>query len=349
MSEFTIRSESVDVDQIMKQIRQRILEKRGQDYTEDQIRELASVRLEKFLDPKNLRSDLLEQFRKSRPAPEPLTEEPMPPKIAPPYEFDDQTLFTSHRGGMRLVRRLLRPILKLFFNPNTLNQILHSQAQFNIDTMKRQARLSVETRQTLRQSANELTRSRNEWNALYYEVLHNMVLETTRMGIEVQNLRMKVESLSSRLDFSERRVRALEGVVQYRPESVRAERPQGGGGQGAQAGQGAGAAAPSSPGGASFEGFVPASSEGQGRRRRRRRRGRRGQGAQGPMGPGGAPGSTMDSQGSADGAGFDGGDDDGPEEFDAQGFDGQEPADDHADNGPDMPDAPISGGNNDEQ
>ena len=68
MSEFTIRSESVDVEQIMKQIRQRILEKRGADYTEDQIRELASVRLEKFLDPKNLRSDLLEQFRKSRPA-----------------------------------------------------------------------------------------------------------------------------------------------------------------------------------------------------------------------------------------------------------------------------------------
>ena len=68
MSEFTIRSESVDVEQIMKQIRQRILEKRGADYTEDQIRELATVRLEKFLDPNNLRSDLLEQFRKSRPA-----------------------------------------------------------------------------------------------------------------------------------------------------------------------------------------------------------------------------------------------------------------------------------------
>ena len=55
MSEFTVRSESVDVEQIMKQIRQRVLEKRGADYTEDQIRELASVRLEKFLDPNNLR------------------------------------------------------------------------------------------------------------------------------------------------------------------------------------------------------------------------------------------------------------------------------------------------------
>ena len=59
MSEFTIRSESVDVEQIMKQIRQRILEKRGADYTEDQIRELATVRLEKFLDPNNLRRHAL--------------------------------------------------------------------------------------------------------------------------------------------------------------------------------------------------------------------------------------------------------------------------------------------------
>src|SRR5690606_26113647 len=59
MAEFSIRSDSVDVEQIMKQIRGRIAEKRGVDYTEEQIRELANVRLEKFLDPKNLRSDLL--------------------------------------------------------------------------------------------------------------------------------------------------------------------------------------------------------------------------------------------------------------------------------------------------
>src|SRR5262245_59564762 len=212
MSDFTIRSESVDVEQIMKQIRQRILEKRGADYTEDQVRELATVRLEKFLDPKNLRSDLLDQFRKSRPNPEASE----PSKIQAPYTFDDQTLFASHRGFMRMARKLLAPLLKMMFNPNTLNQVLHTQAQFNVDILKREARRSVEQRQ--------LERSRGEWNALYYEVLHNSVLETTRMGIEVQNLRMKVESLSSRLDFSERRVRALEGVVQYRPEAVRSER-----------------------------------------------------------------------------------------------------------------------------
>jgi len=31
---------------------------------------------------------------------------------------------------------------------------------------------------------------------------------------------MRVESMSSRLDFDERRARALEGVVQYRPGAV---------------------------------------------------------------------------------------------------------------------------------
>ncbi len=294
MSEFTIRSESVDVEQIMKQIRQRILEKRGADYTEEQIRELASVRLEKFLEPKNLRSDLLDQFRKSRPA---VNTEP--PKIEPPYAFDDQTLFASHRAPLRFMRKLLMPILKLFFNPNVLNQILHTQAQFNVDLLKRESRRKI-----------EFDRSRAEWNALYYEVLHNLVLETTRMGIEAQNLRMRVESMSSRLDFSERRVRALEGVVQYRPEVVRgtdrsdeeddepAASPQGGdsgegfvpSGQPAQGGQGQG----------------PAQGDGAARKRRRRRRGRRGTGPGEAGRPGGPGGPAQAGQaGGAGGAGED--------------------------------------------
>jgi hypothetical protein len=46
------------------------------------------------------------------------------------------------------------------------------------------------------------------------------VLETTRLGIQVKNLKMQVDSMSGRLDFDERRARALEGVVQYRPGTV---------------------------------------------------------------------------------------------------------------------------------
>ena len=54
------------------------------------------------------------------------------------------------------------------------------------------------------------------------------MLETTRLGIEVKNLKMRVESMSSRLDFDERRARALEGVVQYRPGTVAPLQPPAG-------------------------------------------------------------------------------------------------------------------------
>ncbi|HYU77619.1 MAG TPA: hypothetical protein VEK56_01460, partial [Vicinamibacterales bacterium] len=154
MAEFNIRSDSVDVEQIMKQIRARIREKRGVDYTEEQVRELATVKLEKFLDPKNLRSDLLEHFRRSRPA---LPSEP--PLIETPYTFSDETIFETHRPLLRAIRRLLNPVLKLFFNSNRLIQVLHAQAQFNVDLLKREQRRKI-----------EFERSRAEWNALYYEV-----------------------------------------------------------------------------------------------------------------------------------------------------------------------------------
>ena len=297
MSEFTIRSESVDVEQIMKQIRARILEKRGADYTEDQIRELASVRLEKFLEPRNLRSDLLEQFRKSRPAVD--TE---PAAITPPYTADEADIFVTHRGFLRLMRKIFNPLLKMMFNPNPLLHVIHKQAEFNVTLLKRESRRKI-----------EFDKSRAEWNALYYEVLHNLVLETTRMGIEGQNLRMRVESLSSRLDFSERRVRALEGVVQYRPEvlnaPIRREREDD-----------EPAAAPAMSG--SLEGFVPTGQQGQSpqgqgdasRKRRRRRRGRRGgagePGASGTSGAAGAAGATAADSGADDDLDTDDGSDD---------------------------------------
>ena len=346
MSDFTIRSESVDVEQIMKQIRQRILEKRGADYTEDQIRELASVRLEKFLEPRNLRSDLLEQFRKSRPA---INTEP--PAIAPPYTPEEADIFATHRGALRFMRKLFNPLLKMMFNPNPLLYVIHKQADFNTMLLKREARRKI-----------EFDKSRAEWNALYYEVLHNLVLETTRMGIEVQNLRMKVESLSSRLDFSERRVRALEGVVQYRPEAIHhdAGASSASGASGASGAQGAsgasGASGATRATGGSFEGFVPGAGqqgEGSGRKRRRRRRGRRGGqgpeggfGGQGTQGSQGAPGSQgagpQDTEAYEAGESDEGDDFDNGDEMNAGGFDVPEPVESAA-QAPDArvaPDAP---------
>src|SRR5712691_5568243 len=179
MADFNVRSDSVNVEQIMEQIRARIREKRGVDYTEQQIRELAAVKLEKFLDPRGVRSDLLSEFRRGDPDAN--------------YAFEDDTIFRSTRGVVQFIRRLLSPVLKLFFNPNPLIHVLHMQSQIN-----------------------DLNASRHQ---LYYELIHNLVVETTRLGIEVKNLRMRMESLDARVDFSERRARALEGAVMYRPQA----------------------------------------------------------------------------------------------------------------------------------
>ena len=188
MADFTVRSDSVDVEQIMRQIRARIREKRGADYTEAELQQLASVKLEKFLDPRGVRSDLVDQFHRHR------VVSPEPPK----YEFEDTTLYDTHRGRAALhPPKLLHPILKLFVNPNPLIHALHVQKQVNDEFHKR-------------------FRQREEMDPLYYEVVHNLVVEITRLGIEVHNLKMRVESISSRMDFDERRARSLETVVQYR-------------------------------------------------------------------------------------------------------------------------------------
>jgi hypothetical protein len=197
MPDFNVRSDSVNVEQIMDQIRSRIREKRGVDYTEQQIRELAAVKLERHLDPRGVRSDLLEQFKHGQPAYE--------PPVLPSFVFEDTTIYETHRGILRFIRRLLNPILKLLLNPNPIIHALHTQADLNKVNLEREA-------------ARE--KQRREIDALYYEVLHNVVLEMTRVGIEMKNVKMRVESISSRLDFNERRARALENVVAYKPSTA---------------------------------------------------------------------------------------------------------------------------------
>ncbi len=255
MPDFNVRSDSVNVEQVMEQIRARIREKRGVDYTEEQIRELAAVKLEKFLDPRGVRSDLLTEFRKRQPV----------PYSAPLYDFEEDTLFDSHRGIVRFLRRLFRPLFKLVFNANALSQSLHHQAEINRHTFAQIERV-------------------RESGDLYYELLHNLVVELTRTTIEVKNMKMRVESLASRLEFNERRARALESVVVYKPadEDVRGGRrppearpvqePRPQAAQPAPVAAGT-SSSPDAPAAAATGG---GEGPGQRSRRRRRRRGRRG-------------------------------------------------------------------------
>jgi hypothetical protein len=187
MDEFKIRSDSVNVEHIMQQIRARIREKRGVDYSEQQIRDLAAAAFERFLDPKGARAGLFEALRQGR----------VPP--GENYSFEDTTLFDSHRAPLRWIRRLLRPALKLYFNPNPLIQALHVQSRVN---------------------------ERNAESArMTYELLYNLVLETTRLNVELQALKMRVESAAARLDFAERRSRVAESRPPQRAQEAQPMSP----------------------------------------------------------------------------------------------------------------------------
>ena len=241
MSEFSTQSDGVDVVRIMEQVRDRIKEKHGEDYTEQQVRELANVKLEGVLEPAGARPELVDRSLRRR-----REQDAAPAPSAPEsFEFGPQSIYAS-RGllGWLLypVRRLLSPVLKLFFDVDPIVQALQVQREINaqhaqfVDRVARLLALS-----------NSRLAAREEIDALNYEVMNNLVLEMTRLSVDMKNHRARIESVAGRLDFSERQARAVEGVVQRR-DAVRA-------------------AADADSGEGQAEGAEP--------KRRRRRRGRR--------------------------------------------------------------------------
>ena len=265
------RRDQLDIEQIMREIRTRIAE-RGVELSNEQIQELAGRRLEAILDPRHIKPSLMDELRRSAG----IAAEGAPPEPSAEYVFDESTLYRSPSGVLRFLRRLLNPLLKLFFSPEALVEALNTQAAMNKAAATRDA---------------EQRRRQAEWNGLHYEILRRLVIDIARTSIETQSLALRTESLAAKVDFNERRVRGLEqGLYQAKSAPRGAEPP---------------AAPPQTPppAAASARSEIASpergASEGTpegGRRRRRRRRGRR---------PGGSPlqegGAATPSAPAADG------------------------------------------------
>jgi hypothetical protein len=245
------RGDRVDVEQIMRDIRSRIAQRTGVELSNQQIQELAARRLEAILDPRGLKPELLEQLRRSA-GERTIAVDAAAPPASQSFPFDEATLYDSPNGFLRFIRKLLRPLLRMFFNPTPIAHALAQQSRMNTDL-----------------AARELERDRRqaEWNALHYEILQRLAVEVSRASVEAQNLSLRVESLAAKVDFNERRVRTMEGTQ----VQTRSPRPP-------ETGQTTQTAAGTAP--PEVAPHQPAAAEGQSgdapRRRRRRRRGRRG-------------------------------------------------------------------------
>jgi hypothetical protein len=241
-------ADQVDVEQIMRDIRARIAQRHGVELSTQQIQELAARRLEAVLDPRTVNPSLMQQLRRG------ASSAPDAPSAAidSGFDFEASTLYESHRGLLRFIRKLLNPILKLLFNPNPIVHALHTQARLNREAAAREA---------------ERERTQTEWNALHYEIIQRLVTEVSRVSVEVQSLTLQIDALAGRVDYNDRKVRALDTTTPQptpRPPARNIEPP-------------VAPTPPAAPEPASPEAASADASQAEGtRRRRRRRRGRRG-------------------------------------------------------------------------
>ena len=178
---FEIKSDAVNVEEIMRAIRKRIEEKRKGLYSDDEIREIAEHTLDSVLDAHDFNSDFVSDFRAE------------PQRWN--FQFNPQTIYRSSHGGvgqlLEKLRGLLKPVQKLFWNPNPM-----------ISALSRQADL----------------------NSYYVHLLHNLAVEVTKLNLELQDLKNRNLQLQGRLELLARREKTLESMVVFRDED---EKPGG--------------------------------------------------------------------------------------------------------------------------
>jgi hypothetical protein len=111
------------------------------------------------------------------------------------FSFDPETIYRSSRGALgrvlALSRRLLRPVQKLFWNPTPMISALSRQSDLNRFTA---------------------------------HLLHNLVLELTRLNLELSELRNRNLQLAGRIETMARRAKTLEDMLGEREGAKDQER-----------------------------------------------------------------------------------------------------------------------------
>ena len=165
-----IESKDVDVRKIMTEIRERIAEKKRGLYTDEEIREIAERKLEAVLEARQFNPDFLKDFKTK--------------SEVWNYSFNPETIYKTSRGGvggfLGSIRKVLKPIQKLFWNPTPMIAALSRQSDLNLYTV---------------------------------QMLHNLTLELTRLNLEVQELRARLQQTDASLEELRKRERALESLA----------------------------------------------------------------------------------------------------------------------------------------
>jgi hypothetical protein len=97
MSTFSAKGTDIDVEAIMANIRRKIDEKRKGLYSEDEVREIAEMKLDAVLEASEFNSDFVAAFRARDEMELPLRQRPSTPRRTPEAE--------SHQAARRFLNQ----------------------------------------------------------------------------------------------------------------------------------------------------------------------------------------------------------------------------------------------------
>jgi phage shock protein A len=168
MGEFIIDYENIDVTRIMEEIKRRIEEKKKKMvYTDEELSRLARAKVASLIHSSDLKSDLAQELQ----------------RLSPDWKiFLSLDKLHASRPNLlgrmiTLFRKMMHPIVKLFFNVDVLIHELNKQ------------------------------------DLKLAHLVHNLILELTRLRLKHEELRHRVDALYRRIDFVEKRERTLEEIT----------------------------------------------------------------------------------------------------------------------------------------
>jgi hypothetical protein len=188
----------IDIKRLEEEIRKEIDEKRKRLFSDEELDELQKLELNIIANPDRIRPFFHKELEFERP------DLKLPEHFeSPDYNIDLNTFLYSSRGGLlSKLRNWMKPFFRLHGN---IDALIYKQAQFN--------REQVEFNSYLLERIGKLLEKPFHYIRVLHTLVNYLVTELTKLNLQHQLLKSKVDALAYDLDQLRKRERLLEKMV----------------------------------------------------------------------------------------------------------------------------------------
>lgn len=224
MGVFEIDDPEIDVEELERRVKAAIEAKRGVRFTDEELDELRSAKLE----PRLRREDLPRGWLAEMPAARSKLPEVAAPPPAELSFANEPELYTSGQSGFRgTVLRLVRRIFKPFYRATLNLDWAFLKLSGDIQELAGSANESINRQGGWAgRQLSDMTAQIDRWRDRDLHLLHNLVAETTALRLQQTHMQDRINELIRQLDSLKERERALESLTVKNRERVGEEAEQ---------------------------------------------------------------------------------------------------------------------------